>query len=136
MQESFKDLMLGPPGLILLGVIISSIGAFWAAYQQTGFEHELRVRSDKIADLSQEALHSVTGGNSFCYFQFMDIQPGIGKLIAIHKGKHPIYDVDARIVDLDKTSNATTPEEKMNALIGNNAQIGNLTPGFARDFVS
>jgi hypothetical protein len=70
MSGALKELLLGPPGLILLGVIISGIGAFWAAFQQVGVERELRLRSDKIAELSQNALNSVTGGDSFCYIQF------------------------------------------------------------------
>lgn len=132
MNVVIKDLLLGPPGLIFFGVLISGIGAFWATFQQAGFERELRVRSDMIAELSQNALYSVTGGDSFCYFQIMDLQPGIGQLVAVHEGNHPIYDVDARVVDLDKRKLAKTEIEKMNELIGNNIHIGNLTPGFAR----
>jgi hypothetical protein len=71
-----KSGLLGPAGLIFLGVLISAVGAFWAAIQQTDFERELRARSDRIAELSQDALHSVTGGDSFCYIQFMDIAQG------------------------------------------------------------
>lgn len=135
MTESVKGLLLGPPGVILLGVLISGIGAFWAAFQQADVERELRFRSDKIAELSQNALNSVTGGDSFCYFQFMDLQPGSGQLMAVHKGNYPIYDVDARIVDLDKAKTAKTNLERNNELMGKNVHIGNLTPGFARGVV-
>jgi hypothetical protein len=136
MSRALKELLLGPPGLILLGVVISGIGAFWAAFQQADVERELRLRSDKIAELSHNTLSSVTGGDSFCYLQFMDLQPGSGNLMAVHKGEHPIYDVEARIVDLDRRAHAPTPEEKMKELIGYNIHIGNLRPGLARDVIS
>lgn len=132
MTGILKELLLGPPGLILLGVLISGIGAFWFAFQQAGVERELRLRSDKIAELSQNALHSVTGGDSFCYLQFMDLQPENGQLMVVHKGKHPIYGVEARIVDLDGVAKAATQEGKMKELMGQNIHIGNLAPKFAR----
>jgi hypothetical protein len=127
-----KSGLLGPAGLIFLGVLISAVGAFWAAVQQNSFERELRVRSDKIAELSQNALHSVTGGDSFCYIHFMDIAPGVGKIIVVHNGSYPIYDVEARIVDLDKFATAQTSEEEIGALAGENIHVGNLTRGFSR----
>lgn len=114
-----KVIIFGPAGLILLGAVISGVGAFWAAFQQVGFERELRVRSDKIAELSQDAVHSVTGGESFCYFEFMDSEPGKGELLAIHKGSHPIYDVEARVADLDRRTDRIV-------------NVGNLPPGLAQ----
>jgi hypothetical protein len=127
-----KSTLLGPAGLTFLGVVISAIGVAWTAIKQSEFEHELRVRSDKIAELSQDALYSVTGGTSFCYIQFQDIMPGAGQVIVVHHGTHPIYDVEARIVDLDRYATARTPEEQIEALSGKTVRVGNLTRGFSR----
>lgn len=132
MSRALKELLLGPPGLILLGVVISGVGAFWAAFQQADVERELRLRSDKIAELSQNALNSVTGGDSFCYVHFMDFQPGNGQILVVHKGDYPIYDVEARIVDLDRVAQAPTEEGKQKELSGYNIHIGNLTSGWSR----
>ncbi len=127
---------LGPAGLIFIGVIITAIGAYWAAIKQSEFEHELRVRNDKIAELSQNAQNSVTGGDSFCYMRFRDVGPSIGQLFVIHNGKYPIYDVEARIVDLDMYTKEKNHEEKLKALMGINIHVGNLGPGFARDITT
>jgi hypothetical protein len=99
-----KQVIFGPSGLILLGVILSAIGALWASQQQVKFEHDLRVKSDEIAKLNREIVNSVIGGDSFCYLSIGSINPqnNVGILVAVSQGEHPIYDVNARIVDLQK----------------------------------
>lgn len=99
-----KQVILGPSGLILLGAILSAIGALWASQQQAKFEHDLKVKSEEIAKLNREIVNSVIGGDSFCYLSIGSINPqnNIGILVAVSQGEHPIYDVRARIVDLQK----------------------------------
>jgi hypothetical protein len=103
-----KTGLLGPAGLIFLGVLISAVGAFWAALQQIGFERELMSRSGKIAELNQDALHGVTGSDSFRYIQFVDTSADEAKIQVIHSDTHPIYDVEDRIVDLVKVTISQT----------------------------
>jgi hypothetical protein len=76
-------------GLILLisGLLISGIGGWWAAKEQSNFEKKI--------------LGSVTGGDSFCY-----LFPSrcFGRLNTIdfhlhHKGEYPLYDVSIRVWD-------------------------------------
>lgn len=131
-----KEALFGPPGLILLGAVISAVGALWAASQQASFERELRARSDEVVKLTQTALYSVTGGNSFCYFHFMDRAPGLGELIVVPPKEYPLYDVAARVVDLDRVNAAKSHEDRMNALAGINVPVGNLTPGFSRSVIA
>jgi len=95
------DLMVGPPGLILLGSILGAVGALWAAQQQTRFEGQLRVKSEKIAELSSETLAAVTGGDGYCYVSIL-VDGNKGRWMFIREGKHALYDVTARFVDLDK----------------------------------
>ena len=91
-----------PSALIFLGVILSAIGAFLASLQSGKFEHDLRVKSDEIAKLNKEIVNQTIGGDSFCYLSVgsIDNQENIGILVVVHQGKHPLYDVNARIVDL------------------------------------
>ena len=86
-QDSFK---LKPAIMILVGVVINAVGGLWAS-QQT-------------AQLNQELVDSIIGGDSFCYLTVgnIDSVKNIGLFVLLHKGKHPLYDVDVTINDLDK----------------------------------
>jgi hypothetical protein len=139
-MKTILQILWGPAGLILLGAILSAIGALWAFQQKASFERELRVKSDEIAELNKEIVKSVIGGDSFCYLTIMSLDPrtNSGILTVIHQGDHPIYDVTARIADLQKME---VLEEKMKAT-GSNIldfqevmkantiiQIGNMAKG-------
>jgi gas vesicle protein len=58
---------LGPASVIFIGVIISALGALWAARQQAKSAEALRNKSDEIAALNREIAQSIIGGDSFCY---------------------------------------------------------------------
>lgn len=95
--------LVGPSGLILLAAIIGAIGAFWAALQQSESEKALTKKSDEITDLNRKIAGLVTGGDSFCWFKIGNLDPvtNVGYLMMIHHGTFPIFDVKARIVDLE-----------------------------------
>ncbi len=57
----------GAAVVVLVGALISAGGALWSSGERTKFERELRDKSDQIAQLSQRAAASVTGGDSICY---------------------------------------------------------------------
>lgn len=103
-MKSILQAIIGPPGLILMGAIISAVGALWASQQAAQFEHALRSKSDEIAELNKEIVKSVIGGDSFCYLAIGSIDPqsNVGILTLVHQGAHPLYDLQARIVDLQK----------------------------------
>lgn len=98
------QMLWGPSGLILLGAFLSAIGALWASQQQGEFERHLRVKSEEIAQLNREVVNLVTGGKSFCYMAVSSINPesNIGLLTFVHSGDHPMFNVAARIVDLEE----------------------------------
>lgn len=133
-MKSILQTLWGPPGLILLGAILSAIGALWVSQQKAQFERELRTKSDEIAELNKEIVKSVIGGDSFCYLTIgsVDPQSNVGLLVVIHQGEHPIYDVNARIVDLQEFEKI-----KKNLDIHNfrqadtNIQLGNMIKGTA-----
>ena len=90
--------------IVVVGVVISAIGVFWASQQQDSFNLKLLNKSEEIARLNQELANSVIGGDSFCYLTVpnLDSVTTYGLVFAIHQGEHNLYDVEARIVDLDK----------------------------------
>lgn len=94
--------MIGPSGVILLGIIIAALGAFWASRQQSvqqlRFETELRQRNDKIDELNERIVKDITGGDSFPRIMLM----GQSDRILVHNaGKHPLYGVQSRFHVLD-----------------------------------
>jgi hypothetical protein len=60
--------------------------------------------SKRITELSKEGIATATGGNSFCYMRFTNVFNTQGLLTPMffHSGSSPLYDVNARIVDLEK----------------------------------
>lgn len=100
-MKSLIEIFLGPPGLIMLAAFLGAIGALWSASQQANFERVLREKSDEIAELNQTTLNAVTGGDSYCYLQLYFNGPAV-KFVFNQAGDHTIFDVTARIVNLDE----------------------------------
>ena len=129
-MRAMLQLLLGPPGLILIGAILAAIGAFWASQQQGNFERELRTKSDEIAGLNRKIANLVTGGDSFCYLAIGSIDPKTnrGIPVVIHQGEHPLFDINMRIVDLQKFRKikdytwTSFSQTQMNLAIGNIAK--------------
>lgn len=95
----------GWPGVVpFVGAAMAAAGGLLAATRQAKTEGELRKKSDEIADLNRKIAASVTGGDSFCYVAFVlgDGSKDQGTLTAVNHGQYPLYDVQTRIVDLEK----------------------------------
>lgn len=101
MSASLSQLW-SPSGLILIAAIIGAIAAYWAAAERSASDRESKRKSKEIAKLNERIAGLVTGGDSFCYFQISspDMSTNAGMLMAVQHGSFPIYDVSARIVDL------------------------------------
>ncbi|MFZ5994891.1 MAG: hypothetical protein ACOYU4_07900 [Thermodesulfobacteriota bacterium] len=134
-MKAIIQALWGPPGLILLGAILSAIGALWASQQKGIFERELRIKSDEIAELNKEIVKSVIGGDSFCYLMIASLDPhrDSGILMIIHQGGHPIYDVSARMADLQKMKAIEKDNMDFREVMqaNTNIQIGNMAKGTA-----
>lgn len=91
-----------PAVLMLVGAIISAVGALWAAQQQATSERELRQKSDEIAELNKQIALSITGGDSFAYLIPIRLGVSTSSLAIIHRGEYPLYDLTLRVVDLEK----------------------------------
>ncbi|MCE9777564.1 hypothetical protein LZ645_21820 [Shewanella algae] len=89
---------------------------------------------NEVENKTNEMISHISGGNSFPYFQIGMLDPNTdtGVLMVIHKGEHPLYDVNSRIVDLQKFN-----QIKNNLSLGNmaysdtNISVGNLIPSHA-----
>jgi hypothetical protein len=96
--------------------------------QKNATERQLREKSDKIAGL-------VTGGDSFCYFQIgsLNSATNVGMLMAISSGKYPLYEVAARIVDLQKMeAKKGQPITLQNGFTDDiNVDVGSMAAGVA-----
>lgn len=128
-MKSILQLLWGPPGLIFIGAMLAGIGALWASRQQTEFERHLRGKSDQIAELNREIANIVTGGDSFCYVTIASLDPKTnrGILTVVHQGGHPIYDVSARIVDLQLSCQIKDYSLPNLQKAETNLHIGNMT---------
>ena len=125
-----------PAVMIFVGVLISAVGAFWASQQQASFERNLREKSEEIARLNRELANSVIGGDSFCYLEILSLDSVTngGILTVTHQGEYHLYDVHARIADLEKSDRLKENRPKGNLSLATLDQIntytsiGNLTP--------
>jgi hypothetical protein len=129
--------------LIVIGVVLSTIGGFWLSHiSSREVKHELQtvkteltIKNDKIQELNNFILSSITGGDSFCYVEIGSIAQtnDHGLLVLIHQGKYPLYDLNIRIVDLDKFDEIKDKLsfEKL-ASMETRLNLGNLSPGFAQ----
>jgi hypothetical protein len=126
-----------PAIVVWVGAIFVAFGTFWSSLRQSHFNARLAQKNQEIAELQLESANAITGGNSFAY---MGVMVPDTKLVATifpvfaHKGKYPLYDVEARIVDLDEYRRLTELKDYLaasKALQGTPIKVGNLTPGFA-----
>jgi len=116
-------------------------GQFFRVKKQThvdanlkGIEARLEGLVTSIEEKTADLLSHITGGESFCYFQFgkLNADANQRQIVAIHQGSHPLHEVSARIFDLNrynklrKAGNANAFETCNTHLV-----IGNLIPGHA-----
>jgi hypothetical protein len=128
----------GAAVVILVGALISAGGALWSygewSYgERTKFEHELREKSNEIAELNRRIASSVTGGDSFCYLSIGSIndQTNVSMLTVVHQGEYPLYDVSLDITDLQKfrqvTATGPLTFDQMSSY-RTTLQVGNVIP--------
>ena len=94
----------------------------------TDLQHQLLKSTETIAELSRTNIHTVTGGDSFCYFM---MSPPNGFLTAVQQGAYPLRDVTARMVDVEVFMKAVPTGNLLNAGT-TNLEVGDLSVGSAR----
>jgi hypothetical protein len=116
-----------PAILVFAGAVLVAFGTLWTAWRQSNFNAAIIEKNAEIARLQRESANAITGGDSFAYMLLSVGDPNTGATVVpvfVHHGKYPLYDLEARIVDLD------APRTTEN-LRGRVFQIGSLTPGFS-----
>jgi hypothetical protein len=124
-----------PAAFVFAGALLVAIGGFWASWRQSNFNIEIRKKNEEIALLQKQSADAITGGDSFAELAFRVLDrsgnmpnahtmPDALLLVPtiIHRGKNPLYDVAARIVEV--------PTAKADNSF-NSYPIGNMTPGLA-----
>jgi hypothetical protein len=124
------------PALVgFTGALLVAVGTIWASFRQSNFNAEIRDKNEEITRLQRESADAIIGGDSFCYMGLMipDATALIARPMFVHHGRYPLYDVTARIVDVEeiKRLKALKDPALMTALMGTTVGIGNLTPGFS-----
>jgi hypothetical protein len=126
-----------PALLVFGGAVLVALGGFWSSWRQSSFNTTLTEKNNEISQLQLESANAITGGDSFAYMVLQVPDPRTGSSaipVFVHKGKYPLYDVQARIADLDEFKRLTDRKDFVAAtaaLVGTTLQVGNLTPGFA-----
>lgn len=114
-------------------------GAFWASVEQTASQKafemrlseknaEIQRKTDQLAAMSLQLAGLVTGGNSTTYVQMaFGKEKNLARLSFWTEGKFPMFDVGARIVDLEIFESLEGEEREVKAI--KHLNIGNLRPG-------
>lgn len=89
----------------------------------TASMQENETRFDQTLNTIGRNINTVTGGPSFCYMNAIgNVTP-----IFLHAGDFPIYDVEARVVDLDRWKQLGMDVGNMDA-VTTFVRVGDLTP--------
>lgn len=118
--------------LRLIGSIMAAIGALWAGHNQIKSSSENRKLNNKIADLVEQTIHNITGGEAFCYGYPIFGVPTIeqSQWLFIHVGENVLHDVSVRICNLSHRNIQT------NLPIEQTVHLGTLFPGRAHTFMT
>jgi hypothetical protein len=98
----------------------------------------IQEKNNQIITLQQDNLSAVTGGDSFAEMAIQTpdtVNGSIAMPMFVHHGRFPLYDVEARIVDIDELErlrNSPDQTQFMTALNGILINVGSLTAGTAR----
>ncbi len=139
---NIKD-VLGPSQLMFIGAIIVAIGGFvvaiggyWSARETQHFQQEVKIKNEKIEELNNYVVSTITGGDSYCYLAFASINDVTNEavVLAVSQGKYPVYDAGFRVVDLEEFSNIPKDQFTFETIQKSeqNINIGNMSPSAAK----
>lgn len=98
-------------------------------------EIDARIKANlqRLDEATTRLAGDITGGDSFCYFYGPSEADEIwNNMLVMHIGKHPLYDVQARVVDVDKLREAPAEEHgRSSPSYERRVLLGNLAPEHA-----
>jgi hypothetical protein len=117
-----------PAFLIFVGAVLVACGGFWASWRQTNFNSQLRQKNAEIVQLQTEQSELITGGDSFCVLRLADFGNDDHRFHFQNWEKFPLYDLEARIVDLGEEENGpvTSLREAWESIYRNVIPLGNI----------
>ena len=89
----------------------------------TKLQEQLLESNTIISGLAKQNIATVTGGDSFAYAWIQDRFPYFG---VVAQGKYPLYDLRARVVDLDEA------KKQSHAFLGTTISFGEIVPGMSK----
>ena len=124
------------PRRMLVLVVIFVAGVLAAASALVSQQREVRSALQFEREMREQAevtLAAVTGGDSYCWIDFLrPFTEGTTRLTLAHHGKYPLYDVTARIVDLEASEEAFQGRSHLRyeelSLFQTTIDIGNISP--------
>lgn len=96
-----------------------------------GIEADIKKQVDSLEEKSTELVNYITGGDSACYMCGPDVDHNNwSPLLVRHLGKHPLYNVKIRVVDIDIPQNTANETISMDDDSGREFRdlLGDLVP--------
>lgn len=145
----FYETPLRINGISIFGSLIAAVGAFMHnksssrksdailgnTIHQLEKLHELTEQNLGLSQLLNTAMEKnighATGGDSFCLMQFESRADDKIQIMALNEGDYPLYDLLARVVDVDRFNYlaANEPENLPETALGYIFEIGNIPVG-------
>lgn len=108
------------PWVVLVGSVIAAVGGVWDAIGSERFQRD-------VCGL-------LTGGDSFCHLSLTNAsaERNTVHVSFVHKGKYPMYDVQARVVDLAQFGKLPA-EASLATILSHDLTVplGTMVPGTA-----
>ena len=128
--------------LIFLGVLLSAVGGLGASFGQAKFERDLREKSEQSLQRTEEAIKSITGGDTIVFARptrWEDDQVTYWLDLEC-EGKYPAYDIEIQLEDISKRMTLLTSIEEVKRIgagrlldeMVTSLQVGNMRPGTSR----
>lgn len=119
--------------LYWLAGILAAAATLWSSEQKAASQKLLQEQGQAIAELTARNAALVTGGDSFCYLEISNLDEGhdAGMCVIVQQGESPLYDVKARVVDLQRF--AQLPKPTTRSALKNDLvlDIGDMAAGSA-----
>ena len=124
------------PRRVLILVVIFAAGVLAAVSALVSQQREVRsaLRFEReMREQVEVTLAAVTGGDSYCWINFLrPFTDGTTRLTLTHHGEYPLYDVTARIVDLEASDEVLQGRSHLRyeelSLFQTTMDIGNVSP--------
>ncbi|HDM8162001.1 TPA: two pore domain potassium channel family protein [Vibrio harveyi] len=125
-------------GVVLIGLFLNALSNKHSADAQEIERNRLEKRFEsvmhKIETETQETINYMSGGDSIAWLQIgmLNHATNNGTLMVNHQGKYPLYEVNARVVDLNRFQ-ALQGQLNMQTISTTqiNIDVGNLIPGLS-----